>query len=230
MPTVTSTRALLSVDLKKTAAVFLDLREEHRKDPRYMVSSFHSVLANVRTLQECARRNDVPLFHIATSMNLDAVRLIDPLLEGRSTFGDTLDPLSSLCPEVAPLGNETLIIKGQLSGFYGTNLAEELRRQGKEWLIFSGVWTDACVTATVNDAVHEGFKVILVKDACGSANSAMHQVSVLGIANRMFNGAVTDTAGACNLMLGRRIAAWQYSGAMPLRYNLENASNVYAQL
>ena len=45
----------------------------------------------------------------------------------------------------------------------------------------------------MKDAVASGFRVLLVKDACGSGSAAMHQTGILNLANRLYGGAVTDT-------------------------------------
>ena len=80
------------------------------------------------------------------------------------------------------------------------------------------------------DAVARGFHVVLVKDACGSGSTAMHETAVLNLANRLYGGAVTDTAGACRLLSGEAIAAWQVEGAVPLRFTYRNAASLYAEL
>ena len=45
----------------------------------------------------------------------------------------------------------------------------------------------------MKQAVDLGFRVILVKDACGSGSTAMHQTGILNLANRLYGGAVIDT-------------------------------------
>ena len=75
-----------------------------------------------------------------------------------------------------------------------------------------------------------GFRVILVKDACGSGSAAMHQTAILNLANRLYGGAVTDTEGACRLMAGDMIEAWRVQGSIPLRFTYENAADLYHEL
>ena len=123
----------------------------------------------------------------------------------------------AICPEVAPLGNERLIIKTEASAF-GAGFGDELRAAGIKWLVVAGISTEACVDATVKDAVAQGFRVLLVKDACGSGSVAMHRTGILNLANRLYGGAVTDTEGACRLISGETVEVWRTDpGADPLR-------------
>ena len=92
------------------------------------------------------------------------------------------------------------------------------------------MWTEACIDATVKDAVASGFRVLLVKDACGSGSAAMHQTGILNLANRLYGGAVTDTDGACRLLAGETVTVWQVEGSVPLRFTFENAAALYAEL
>jgi nicotinamidase/pyrazinamidase len=50
------------------------------------------------------------------------------------------------------------------SGFQGTNLTDELKRQGKKILYIGGLATDYCVKHTVLDAIKEGFSVFFLED------------------------------------------------------------------
>ena len=84
--------------------------------------------------------------------------------------------------------------------------------------------------ATVKHAVALGLRVVLVKDACGSGTEAMHRTAILNLANRLYGGAVIDTAGTMRLMAGETIEAWQVEGAVPIRSTFETASRIYKAL
>ena len=187
------------------------------------------MLANVQRLQNAARDNAIPLYHFAYIVDVASAstRPFHPVLpDGRSAFSDKNDPLTELCPEVAPQGDEPLIVKSEASAF-GTGFGRDLQAKGIEWLFVAGVWTEACVDATVKDAIRLGFRVVLVKDACGSGSAAMHQTGILNLANRLYGGAVVDTSGACRLMAGETIDAWQSPGPVPFRFTFDNASELY---
>jgi maleamate amidohydrolase len=226
-------REQLAIDRGRAAALFVDLQEEHRKDSRYLVEGFGEVIANVQRLQQAARSAGIPLFHSAYIVEVGAssTKPFHPVLpDGTSAFSDAADPLTAPCPEVAPIGDETLLIKADASSFANGEATRLLRGRGVEWLFVSGVWSEACVAATVKDAVELGFRVILVKDACGSGSRAMHETAILNIANRLYGGAVTDTAGACRLMAGETIEVWMVEGSVPMRFTYENAARLYREL
>ncbi len=222
----------LSIRPHSAAVLCIDLQEEHRQDSRYLVGGFDLILANVKALQTSARRLGLPVCHCAYVNDLDAyARPFHPVLaDGTSAFSDKSDPLTAICPEVAPVGSESLIIKGEASVFRRSSPAAALRERGIEWLLVCGVWTEACVDATVKDAIELGFRVILVKDACGSGTEAMHQTAILNLANRLYGGAVVTTDQACRLMAGESLEAWQVAGSVPLRYDFATAADLYAAL
>ena len=181
----------LAVAAGKAALLCIDLQEEHRQDQRLLAVGFD------RRHRQCAaasgrRRagNGVPVYHFAYIVDAAASLPHHPKLpDGRSAFSDKDDPLTAICPEVAPAEGERLIIKSEASAF-GTGLGDELKAAGVEWLFVCGVWTEACVDATVKSALKLGFRVVLVKDACGSGSVAMHQTGILNLANRLYGGAI----------------------------------------
>ena len=222
----------LSLPLPRTAAIFVDLQEEHRRDPGFLAEGFDRVVANCVSLQAAARGNGVPVFHYAFVVDTDAAdnRAFHPVrADGKSAFSDKDDPNSAICPEVAPVAGERVLVKNRASSF-SDDLGPELKRQGVEWLMVAGVWTEACVYETVKDAQALGFRVLLVKDACGSGTRAMHEIAVLNLANRLYGGGVATTGAACRLLAGETAEVWEVEGAVPMRYTFETASALYAEL
>jgi maleamate amidohydrolase len=223
----------LAIERKKAAALFIDLQEEHRKDRRYLVAGFDSILANVQRLQQAARTIGIPVIHSTYIIDAAAENLhpFHPVMaDGTSAFSDKGSPLSETCPEVGPVANETVLVKTEASAFGKDFLAHRLNASGVEWVFIAGVWTEACIDASVRQAIDLGFRVILIKDACGSGTSAMHQTAILNLANRLYGGAVTDTDGACRLMAGETADVWVVEGAVPLRFTYENAAELYREL
>lgn len=224
--------ALSFVD-KKVALLLIDLQEEQRRDPLYSVVGFDNVLANAAKLLAAARATQRLVVHSAYRRDFAErpPRPFEPLTQdGKPTFSDAVNPLTAICAEVAPQGTEPVIYKNDASAFCEENLSPLLTKAGIEWLVISGVWTEACVAATVRDGIAQGFRVLLVKDACGSGTQAMHKTAVLNLANRLYGGAVTDTAGAMDLLEGKTSKAWVAERPVPILFTFTDAADRYAEL
>ena len=221
----------LTVPRGKAAALFVDLQEEHRGAPRYLVEGYEAILAGAARLQQVGRGAAVPVLHCAYIVDLASARPFHPLMaDGTSAFSDKDDPLTALCPETGPVTGEEVLVKAEASAFGDGRLEPLLHGRGVEWLFVSGVWTEACVDATVKDAVTRGFRVALVKDACGSGTAAMHRTGILNLANRLYGGAVVDTDAACRLLRGEAADAWMVEGSVPLRYRADTIDMLYGEL
>ncbi|MGB2202914.1 MAG: isochorismatase family protein, partial [Pseudooceanicola atlanticus] len=99
-----------------------------------------------------------------------------------------------------------------------------------DWLVICGVWAEACVAATIRDAVARGIHVLLVKDAVGSGTADMQKSAVINLANRLYGGAVCDTDTAAALLSGETRPAWHLVGSAPLRYTGDTIAPVYDAL
>jgi len=223
----------LSIDPKRTALILIDLQEEQRHDPYYVAADFDAVLANARKLLEAARANDVRVIHAAYMRDFAAVprRPFEPVTpDGRPTFSDASSPLTALCREVAPRDGEAVLSKNDASAFCTGELEPLLRAGGVEWLIVAGVWTEACVAATVRDATVRGHRVLLVKDACGSGTIAMHQTGILNLANRLNGGAVAKAETVAKLMGGGTANVWVAEKPVPILFGYGDAERHYEAL
>jgi nicotinamidase-related amidase len=226
-------RQTLAIDPRRAALILIDLQEEQRKDPVYVAADLDAVLANARRLLEAARANAVRVVHVAYKRDFAEVprRPFEPLTaDGRPTFSDAASPLVAICSEVAPQAGETVLSKNDASAFDTAELEPLLRDAGIEWLIVCGVWTEACVAATVRDAIAHGYRVLLAKDACGSGTIAMHQTGILNLANRLNGGAVTRTDAACRLIGGAAVAVWMHQKPVAFFYGYEDARAKYESL
>jgi nicotinamidase-related amidase len=226
-------RQELSIDPKRAALILVDLQEEQRADPYYVVPNLDAVLGNARGLLEAARANGVRVVHVAYKRDFVAVprRPFEPVTaEGRPTFSDVASPLSAICREVAPRTGETVIEKNDASAFSTGELEPLLREAGVDWIIVAGVWTEACVAATVRDAIPRGLRVLLVKDACGSGTLAMHQTGILNLANRLNGGAVANAETACRLIAGGSADVWVAEKQVPILFSYEDAEKHYDAL
>lgn len=226
-------RSALRIDSGRAALLLVDLQEEQRSDPLYASADIETVLNNACRLLHAARGNGITVFHAGYRRDYAACppRPFEPRSTGGAAmFSDKDSPLTRICAEVAPVGGEIVIYKNDASAFGETVLGHHLNERGIEWLIIAGVWTEACVAATVRDAMAQGFRVLIVKDACGSGTATMHQTAILNLANRLYGGAVADTDRATALLEGAEATVWRCERPVPILFNLEDIGHHYASL
>ncbi len=226
-------RQRLSLDPMRTALLLVDLQEEQKHVAQYAVDGIDAVLANARRLLDAARARPIKVFYAAYKRDFAKVPprpLEHRAQDGSPAFSDKSSPLTAICAEVAPRAGEPVIYKNDASAFCEGDLEPLLRQAGTEWLIIAGVWTEACVAATVRDAIAHGIRVLLVKDACGSGTKAMHQTGIINLANRLSGGAVSNAASACRLIGGETADVWIAERPVPLLFGYADAEKIYEAL
>lgn len=226
-------RQSLALDPRHTGLLLVDLQEEQRQVPHYAVAGFDRVLANAERLLRGARERAIFIAHAAYRRDFEAVppRPLEPrLADGGPVFSSKDSPLTAICAEVAPRDGEPVVYKNDASAFCEGTLHLLLNRAAIDWLVVAGVWTEACVAATVRDAIAHGIRVLLVKDACGSGTIAMHQTGIINLANRLSGGAVADTAAACRLIAGEEVEVWVAERPVPLLFGYADAERIYEAL
>src|SRR5262249_50689721 len=161
-----------------------DFQDEYRAGAAWPVADYESTLAAGAAVIAAARSVGVPVLHVqAWSAEENAyTRLLAGNTPPASPAGIAGSCGAAICAERAPAPREYVARKPSPSGFRGTSLAAELKHRGIETLIAFGVWTEACLRETVFDALYEGYRVWLVKDASGSGSRTMHRAGILDLA------------------------------------------------
>ncbi|MDQ8726647.1 isochorismatase family protein [Bradyrhizobium sp. LHD-71] len=68
---------------------------------------------------------------------------------------------------LAPREGEFVIAKKRASAFHGTNLSSMLKGMDVDTVVLTGVTASACVRHSTEDAIAEGFRPIVVREAVG---------------------------------------------------------------
>jgi maleamate amidohydrolase len=92
------------------------------------------------------------------------------------------NPLGDFTPELSPLPGDWVVTKHYPSAFFGTALASQLVASGIDTLIITGLSTSGCVRATAVDALCLGFVPMVVTDAVGDRDAAVHQANLFDLA------------------------------------------------
>lgn len=103
------------------------------------------------------------------------------------TPGAAFSTKLALPPPAKIVSKATAPDKDAYSGFQGTNLDSQLKRDGAQRLLIGGLATDYCVLNTVKDALSLGYTVLLLEDAIRAVNvqpddgiRAIHEMKRLG--------------------------------------------------
>jgi nicotinamidase-related amidase len=222
----------LTIDPAKAAVLLVDLQQEQGPDG-LAVENFAAVLANAARVVAAARGAGSAVVHARYVRDLStmALRPFEPVTaDGSPTFSAVGTAGVEICPEVAPAAGEPVFDKQTLSGFTNPSLAPYLASRGVDSVVVCGVWTEACVALTVRDAIGEGLRVLLVKDACGSGTVFMHRVAVLNIANRLYGGGVISTERALALLGGHACSVQALQWPVPFRFDATDVDRLYDDL
>ena len=132
------------------------------------------VNANIELLK-IFREKQAPIFFTTTIYRDD---------QEASVFRQKLPDLNILSPDspwvrfredLSPSNSETVIEKKHASGFFMTDLADQLHRLGIDTVYISGVTTSGCVRATALDSLQHDFLTFIVQDCVGDRDIDAHQ-------------------------------------------------------
>lgn len=166
------------------ALIVIDFVEAYLRPESPLYAGVEDAKAAAAQLLAAARRARIPVLHtnvVFTPGGVDggvffrkvkALKLFERGAPGG--YGDFAQGL-------APLSGEVVITKQYASGFFGTSLAATLTSLRVDTLLIAGVSTSGCVRATAVDACQSGFIPIVVRDAVGDRNAAVHDANLFDI-------------------------------------------------
>ena len=125
------------------------------------------IIPGVRRLLDAARAKRVPIIYTTTAFCSEFDMGVWPL---KAPFKELMlgTKAVEIDERIAPVnGVDTLIVKKRASAFAGTHLGGILRAAQIDTLICTGVTMAGCVRHTVEDAIGEGFRSIIVRECVG---------------------------------------------------------------
>ncbi|WP_448586741.1 isochorismatase family protein [Thermaurantiacus sp.] len=95
---------------------------------------------------------------------------------------DRGNPLGDFTPELSPASTDLVVTKQYPSAFFATDLLDRLQRLGVDTLVIAGLSTSGCVRATAVDALCHGFVPLIVEEAVGDRDAAVHAANLFDLA------------------------------------------------
>jgi maleamate amidohydrolase len=105
-------------------------------------------------------------------------------------FRKRIDALNVLTPDSQwvkvddrlVVGNDDVLIEKQwASAFHKTELDEQLRQQGVDSLVVTGLTTSGCVRATAVDGLQYDYMVVVPREAVGDRNPDAHEANLFDL-------------------------------------------------
>lgn len=94
-------------------------------------------------------------------------------------------PFGEFIHGLAPLPDELLVTKQYASAFFGTSLNSYLNSLRIDTVLLAGLSTSGCVRATALDTMQHGFIPIVVEDAVGDRDPAIHHANLFDMQQKM---------------------------------------------
>ena len=128
------------------------------------------IIPGVQRLLDAARTKDIPVVFTTTAYAVTEGPNTDMGLWHHKIPVEVLQlgtDAVAIDERIAPEPGEQVIVKKRASAFHGTYLAGFLRAHGIDTVIVAGVTMAGCVRHTVEDAIAEGFRPIVVRECVG---------------------------------------------------------------
>jgi N-carbamoylsarcosine amidase len=136
----------------------------------FTCEGMETIIPANRALLDAFRAQGLPVFYTTTAYAVTSGPNHDMGLWHRKIPVEVLQAGSTavaIDDRIAPKAGEHVIVKKQASAFHGTHLSGTLRGLGVDTVILTGVTACACVRSSAEDAIAEGFRPIVVREAVG---------------------------------------------------------------
>lgn len=94
-------------------------------------------------------------------------------------------PFAEFIDGLAPRPDELLVTKKYASAFFGTSLNSYLNSLKVDTVILAGLSTSGCIRATALDTMQHGFIPIVVEEAVGDRDPAIHHANLFDMQQKM---------------------------------------------
>jgi N-carbamoylsarcosine amidase len=156
---------------KRPALINIDLANAWtRPGNPFTCEGMDTIIPGVQQLLAAFRARRLPVVYTTTAYEVTEGPSTDMGLWNLKIPVEILkagSPEAAIDDRIAPEPGEHVIVKKRASAFHGTYLSGMLRAAGVDTVIVTGVTACACVRNTVEDAIADGFRPIVVRECVG---------------------------------------------------------------
>jgi maleamate amidohydrolase len=168
---------------ERPALMIIDMIKAFTDPTMPLGAPLESQIEAQRPLLEIAHGRDIPV--IFSTVIYEEADIKDAGIWALKQIGARTLTAGSEAVKIDPrLGmqpKDILLMKKYASCFYGTDLVARLNSRRIDTLIITGCTTSGCVRATAVDAVQNGFRPMVVREAVGDRSAAAHEQSLFDL-------------------------------------------------
>jgi maleamate amidohydrolase len=168
---------------RNPALIIIDLVKAFTDPKRMLGANLDQEIEATKPLLAVAHERSMPVFF--STVRYDDADLRDAGIWAlkqkgvvtlkNDTDGWQIDPRLDFGP------TDSLLFNKYASCFFGTDLVPRLNSRGVDTLIMTGCTTSGCVRATAVDAVQNGFRPMVVREAVGDRSKPAHEQSLFDL-------------------------------------------------
>jgi nicotinamidase-related amidase len=156
---------------QRPALIHIDLANAWtRPGHAFSCDGMDVIIPAVKRLNEAGRAKGIPIVYTTTAYTVTSGPNSDMGIWHHKIPVERLQlgsPDVAIDERIAPLAGEQVIVKKRASAFHGTYLSGYLKAHGVDTVIITGVTMAGCVRHTTEDAIADGFRPIVVREAVG---------------------------------------------------------------
>jgi nicotinamidase-related amidase len=182
----TEGEALIDVDPGRTALIVVDMMDEFVKPQwcPYWVPDATRQVPKILELREAFHEAKLPVIYTAYDVSLRGLNfpitewLVPVVTHASEHDVEGILEEVRIYEDLAPVGDDLLILKHCYSGFYGTELDLVLRSLNVSTVVICGTMTNYCCGATAREAFWHGYKVIFGSDVNSTDDPAQQEAEL----------------------------------------------------
>jgi maleamate amidohydrolase len=168
---------------ERPGLLVVDLVKAFTDPNRMLGANLDSQVTATQELLQAAHARDIPvLFSTVRYDDTDlrdagiwALKQKGTVTLAKETDGHEIDPRLDRKP------SDAVLLKKYASCFFGTDLVSRLNSRRIDTLIIAGCTTSGCVRASAVDALQNGFRPMVVREAVGDRSVAAHEQSLFDL-------------------------------------------------
>ena len=168
---------------ERPALIVIDMIKGFTNPNMPLGADLTSQIAAQKPLLDVARQRGIPVIFstvIYNDADLKDAGLWAIKMKGTATLKAGTEAIE-VDPQLDMQPGDSLLVKKYASCFFGTDLVPRLMNQRVDTLIITGCTTSGCVRATAVDAVQNGFRPMVVREAVGDRSAAAHEQSLFDL-------------------------------------------------